>query len=647
MKIEAVCPRCSGLAPLLENKCPECHASLMTGCHRCRAAVHLAEGVCWNCRVEHPAAGHPSSLRDGEPVVDVETNAASPGGEAGGADAKQPKRGRKRQNGQATGDGANTALPAFLSSSKPGTGASRSAAKILVALALVAGAGGAILVTHGRNESRSGGEDEAAATTDPTWDPRVTDLVAFVEHEVGLEFREPVAMVFADPDFVAHRDDDLLVAALDESAVVWSSIGAATGVADVTTTRSVAAIVASRVAYDNSERVMYVSTAGTGTDVRTELVGQLTVALLAQHLGMNAPEAGELEAVTGWAARISAARSWIATRYVAELVGVTRDEHSAQMRDDEAAARRLLLQEQGFGTASYLLGTAEHGAWLALELRDRGDAELSISELFAVAAPSELELLTPGRTRARPSIESPSPTGGFDVVAQGRLGALHLLVLLGERLDYDPSLAAAAEWRNDRYLVSRTADQVCLDLTVAVDAATAGVVVLEAFERWMVGLPNATVVSKPSSIALHTCTTTTTDAPAAGAVPAGATISSTESAAATETTATVMEATGAAPNSPTSSPTTRTERWSAGLVQMARADTLGLVIAHRVEADAAACVVDSMRAQLGNDGLVDAVVAKTAPGSILETPTFDQAVAACAGYYPTLATVGSVADTTP
>ncbi len=646
MKIEAVCPRCSGSAPLLENKCPECQASLMTACRRCRAAVHLAEGVCWNCRVEHPAAGHPSSLRDGEPVPDVDPSGET-GADGGSSDAEQSARGRKHRNGRATGAArTDAALPAFLSSSTARSGASRSAVKILTVLALAAGAGSAFLVTQGRDGGPSADGRETTSAEEPRWDPRVTDLVAFVENEVGLEFREPVTVVFDDPEFVAHRDNDLLVAALDASGAVWSSVGAAAGVHDDAPTASLASVVASRVAYDNGERVVYISATGAGTDVRAELVGQLTVALLAQHLDVSAPEAAELEAVTGWAARIASARSAIVDRYVAELVGVERDEH-ATAQHDEVATRRLLLDTQGFGAASYLLGTTAHDGWLALELRDRGGDDLSVGELFAVAAPGEIELLSPGRTNTRPSIESPSPASGFDVVAQGRLGALHLLVLLGERLDFDPSLAAAAEWRNDRYLVSRTSEQVCLDLTVALDAATAPGVVLDVFERWAAGLPNATVVSKPASISLHTCSAATIDTPSAatttGIAPSGAVQSTT-------TTTAMLEATGAATNSQT----TRTERWSAGLVQMARAQALGAVITLGVDADAGFCVVDSMRAQLGNDGLVDAAVAETTTGSMLDTPTFAQAVAACAGYYPALNSlypaqnaVGSVADAAP
>jgi hypothetical protein len=694
MKIDATCPRCSGSAPLLENKCPDCHASLMTGCRRCRAAVHLAEGVCWNCRVEHPAAGHPSSLRDGLPVV---VQAPPPVGDVDGA-----ARGRKRrkapqspESGDATAPTPPTGtapgshhgddqledapLPAFLSSKRARhRRAATVAPKILLAMAMVAGVGGVAFAANKLMNQPVGTDASASA---PTWDPRITDLAAFVETQLGLKFERPVTVVLADPEFARHRGDDLLVEALSSSAGVWRAVGDAAGVTnDGDEIATLAELFANRVAYDHDQGLINVSSDELDLEVRAELVGQLTLALLAQHLAIDAPAPGDLDATTGWVARLLGTRDWTIERYLDQVSAVDTTEGSRQLDDDATANRNLLVEHQGFDAAPYTIGVAEHQGWLTLALEEQGVDRLDVAGLFSVAAPGEIELLVPGRATSRPSVESPSDGDGdeVEVVARGRFGALHLLVLLGERLGFDQSLSAASEWGNDRYLVTRTGSSTCLDLSVAVAAGQTGEALRGAFEAWTQARPDGPAPDGPAPdgpapdgpapdgsgpedrvtvdgivLSLHTCSTGAASGPSAS------------------------PGTGAEPGP------SRSEWWSAALVQTARARTIASLLDLGAGVDAAACVADSTRGQLGNDGFVDLIVgqpattipdtgatggspsaatpetaetvttAMSATGvapnkpSVISTAAFTDAWTACVGYFPELSTVVVGADTVP
>ena len=307
-----------------------------------------------------------------------------------------------------------------------------------------------------------------------------------------------------------------------------------------------------------------------------------------------------------------------------------------------------------------MLGLAEQRAWLTLAVRERGLRGLDVAELFAVAPPSENELLVPGRTVPRPSVDPPVPADDVEVVARGRLGALHLLVLLGERLDYDAGLAAASEWGSDRYLVTRSAGETCLDLTVVVAARAPGEALVRAFESWIAGRADQTVAVDGTSVSLHACG------------PGGSTSAATVASTGTNTTGTTTAR-------PTSggfgAVSARLKRWPVGIVQVARANTTTALLEQGAEPDAAACVVDSMRSQLGNDGFVEVILDETAtvvvtgdaplevpataeaaeqtattPWSAAATatngqpatatPTFSDAFAACTGFFPELASLG-------
>lgn len=91
-----------------------------------------------------------------------------------------------------------TARPAREAPARPeATGWKPILATVVIAVAiavLAAGGVAGLVVVGGRDEKASGRKNEYPSA----WDPRVTDLVAFVERERGLRFEHPVAIDFLD-----------------------------------------------------------------------------------------------------------------------------------------------------------------------------------------------------------------------------------------------------------------------------------------------------------------------------------------------------------------------------------------------------------------------------------------------------------------
>jgi hypothetical protein len=287
------------------------------------------------------------------------------------------------------------------------------------------------------------------------WDPRVQDLVRFVEAERGLTFDHPVPVDFLTPE---EFRDELTTEATDitpkdrreieATEAVMRALGLLEGDIDLLdelnrfSTEGVAAF------YDPARERVFVPEGPLTPSLRTTLVHELTHALQDQHFDLSALEdeapgdeaSAERALLEGDAQRIEQA-------YVQSL----SDDDMAQYREeskrssDEATAALAGVPSliRAFFEAPYVLG---EGLMAAL-LLDGGQER--IDRAFEDPPTTEEQLLDPFTfLEGDEPIDVPTPVleGGEDQVDAGDLGAITWYLMLADRLDPHVALDAVDGW---------------------------------------------------------------------------------------------------------------------------------------------------------------------------------------------------------
>jgi hypothetical protein len=292
------------------------------------------------------------------------------------------------------------------------------------------------------------GDDEPERAA---WDPRVEDIVRFVEAERGLTFEHPVPVDFLTPE---QFRDELTTEATDitpkdrrelrASEAIMRALGLLDGDIDLLdefntiSTEGVAAF------YDPARKRVFVPDGPLTPSLRVTLAHELTHALQDQHYDLSAmqDEAPDDEA--------SAHRALIegdAQRIQQAYVGSLSDADMAQYREETkraAAGSRRALEGvppiiQAFFESPYVLG---EGLMEAL-LLDGGPSR--INQAFVEPPTSEEQLLDPFTYLDGDDpieVAKPALGSGETEVDAGDLGAITWYVLLAERLDPRTALRA-------------------------------------------------------------------------------------------------------------------------------------------------------------------------------------------------------------
>lgn len=389
----------------------------------------------------------------------------------------------------------------------------------------------------------------AAATAPPAkWDPRILELVRFVEESRGLEFEHPIPVEFLDDaEFekeLATDDADLTKKdrALDRR---YSGDLYALGLVgpDFDVNAASNALDAQGVVgfYDQDAKKMFVRGKNLDdTDVRVTVVHELTHALQDQHFDLtklqNATESsGQDFALT---TLVEGDAVWVEEDYVATLPQAERDAYYAATGSSPGETADTSGATPEVGSAADVPPILDHlftapyelGYWFVDYLRvgalgprglRPGGSTKDVDRALRHPPPSDEQVLDPvaflehERPKAprAPKLEAGETKRG----SSDELGVLTLYFLLASRLDPRTALVAVTGWKGDTYVGFTRDDQPCIRAAIATDDPREAKELASALEQWTAKGPAgaASVERNGADVELDACARAETALPTA------------------------------------------------------------------------------------------------------------------------------------
>ena len=378
---------------------------------------------------------------------------------------------------------------------------------IIVIVALLAGSAALVVGT--------------LAADDPwpdEWDPRLTDLVAFVESEKGAPFDHPVEVVFLDEaafeDEVQAPEDQLSDedrADLELGSATLRAFGLAEGDLDLLAAMNDVDAGGTLAYYDPDERRIVIRGAELTDDVRPTVVHELTHAWQDQQDQLDAwDEDLEPDAADALLAVIEGDASRVEEAYVAGLPPEEQEAYQAGQQElvdgfqPEDVPDFLITQRSW----PYALGPA----FLAVvgEARGQRDAAPGVFDDLPTTSEQLIDVAAylgddaPGKP---PEVDWPSEDA--ESRDEGGLGALFWYLALADRVDPLDALAVADAWEADAYVVWERDDETCVDAVVRVEptgeGGLGGAAAAEVVGAWADGLADAELAVDGDELALTTC----------------------------------------------------------------------------------------------------------------------------------------------
>jgi hypothetical protein len=322
------------------------------------------------------------------------------------------------------------------------------------------------------------------------WDPRVKDLVDFVEQERGLRFEHPVKVEFlADAAFrravTAH---DALTpedrAQLESLEAVLRAVGLLDGDADLE--RVAEQLVGEGVVgfYDPTEERLVARGTRLDDERRVTLVHELTHALQDQHFGIEreTKTSGEDAALQSLveADAVDVENAWIDTLPAAAAQRLEQARQRSGAGADFTGVPDVFVELISF---PYVFGPD----FLHAVLDERGRS--ARDELFRRPPTTEEQIVRPETYLEREPVRRP-PTpklrAGERIVADSAddVGMLSLLVVLSERIDFVTAWHALQSWAGDAMVAFRRGDTVCLRAAVNFEDEDGARLFATAFDEW-------------------------------------------------------------------------------------------------------------------------------------------------------------------
>jgi hypothetical protein len=349
-----------------------------------------------------------------------------------------------------------------------------------------------------------------------TWDPRVQDIVRFVEAERGLTFEHPVPVNFLTPE---QFRDELTTEATDitpkdrgelrASEAIMRGLGLLDGHIDLLdefntiSTEGVAAF------YDPARKQVFVPDGPLTPSLRATLAHELTHALQDQHYDLSAMQDDAPDD------QASAQRALIegdAQRIQQAYVGSLSDSDMAQYREETkraTAESRQALEGvppliRAFFESPYVLG---EGLMETL-LLDGGPSR--INQAFVEPPTSEEHLLDPFTYLDGDDpieVSKPALEPGETEVDAGDLGAITWYLLLAERLDPRTALRAVDGWGGDSYVIYRSQGRFCVRAAFQGDDLAETAEMERALTAWVDTMPqtSAALTRDEPVLTLRSC----------------------------------------------------------------------------------------------------------------------------------------------
>lgn len=385
------------------------------------------------------------------------------------------------------GDGDGDLLDDF-----PRASGGRRAATALVGLVVIAALVLAMVVAID-SPSGDGGEDasappttEAEPATEAEVEAAVADISDFVAEQRGVEFKDPVKVeLVGEGDFQDRLLDDFDedVEDLRTTEVFLKGLGLVDPEVDMV--ESVRSLLGGGVVgfYDTETKELVVRGTALTPYVRTTIAHELTHALDDQHLDLDRPEyddaAGEIG--FGFDAVVEGNARRVEDAY--------RESFSAEDRADASSEELALGGDMDLGDVPLVLldlisAPYSLGQRLVEGLAGEG-GEDAVNTAFTDPPTTSEQVLDPESYADRePAVEVTHPEVAGDVVDEGVVGELLVLLVLADKLGMEPARAAADGWGGDWGVAWRDGDRSCVTAVLVGDDAGETAEMLDAFDQW-------------------------------------------------------------------------------------------------------------------------------------------------------------------
>jgi len=357
------------------------------------------------------------------------------------------------------------------------------------------------------------------------WDPRVTDLVAFVERERGLAFKHPVPIGFLDDAAFRAEVTDTEApdaqgqAEIKSAAAMLRAVGLLSGQVDIAAAGNELAGDGIVGLYDDEDERVLIRGDVLDDERRATLVHELTHVLQDQSfdLGDYKDEertSGELAAYT---AVVEADASDVEEAWREALPAAAREalvaaEDKSSPAPDFKGVPPVFIELLGFPYA--------FGPDFLQAVVDK-DGVAGRNRLLTEPPTTEEQILLPDTYLSRQGaqeVRTPALKDGEKAIqdSEDDFGMLSLLVMLGERIDFGVAWPAVNGWAGDAVVAFDRSGTTCVRADVAFDSGAQAERFAGAFATWSSGRP-ATQARNDRSVTFESCDPGT--AAAAGRAP--------------------------------------------------------------------------------------------------------------------------------
>ena len=344
------------------------------------------------------------------------------------------------------------------------------------------------------------------------WDPRVADLVQFVQTERGLLFDHPVRVDFLTPeeysDVVASESEltDSDIEDLQNFGGELRAVGLLSGDVDLVEAMGTLRDEGSLAFYDPETERVTVRGSELTPRLRVTLVHELTHAVQDQHFDLGRLDDVESsDAQDGFRALVEGDATRIENRYVETLSAADRrafdEDPDSQGAPELDGVPPVLVT---FFGAPYVLGTD------LVDLLEKSDGDNAINAAFDAPPDSDAALLDPFRFvahEAATDVPLPPLEQGETRFDDGDMGALSIYLFLSTRLDVHEALHAIDGWDGDAYVGFERDGRVCFRVAIAALDVAAAERLEAGLTSWSEAAPAADpeVTRKGSVVTFESC----------------------------------------------------------------------------------------------------------------------------------------------
>jgi hypothetical protein len=331
------------------------------------------------------------------------------------------------------------------------------------------------------------------------WDPRVADLVSFVERARGLTYRHPVTVEFLSPaaytKATAKDTSDLDAqdrADLARSTSQLRALGVLSGKVDLLKALRSETDAGTLAFYSPSDQVVRVRGTTMTVGLKVTLVHELTHALQDQHFDLQRlVDADDDSAASARRGLAEGDAIRIEDDYVTqELSKEQRDAYQSEQDQQVATSEQQTAAVPDFITASFATPYALGPGFVQMLYDDGGNA--TVDGAFRNPPQSEHDLFDPATYLAR---EKPEKTSvdlhGVKVQEQGTFGSPAWYLVLAERIDPTVAFQAALGWAGDRYAVYEQGHTACTRLVFRGRTSRDETRMRKAIDAWIKVLPGS------------------------------------------------------------------------------------------------------------------------------------------------------------